>query len=366
MSRCHIALALLLAWSVAGHAQTGTVPGPEAKTLLPASAGYLVMNRGAGGIIAIQLPTLQETIVRPVFKDMSRIHALSGPDREGRIAYIEDHDFGADDRHLLKTIKLDGSQDTELFSRPGNALWAGTGASKGDIGEHLALAPIQGRIVLLTELSSMQMFKPQVLLQVGSIEVWDADKKTGKKTGIQALDDSLAWFPDGKRLAYTKMADLKVLPAPRVADDSFGKGFKHWEKIPAVFVYDFDAGTDTFLHLGWHPVVSSDGQFVLVTDWDGVWKRVDVATGKAGSVTWLGSDWGPVAYPAQDIVLSWSPPTQGTKIEYTKGNSPLVGPKQMLTIKLARLNTTEIQTVVPYIDPRTRISFGQVAQKKEK
>ncbi len=37
--------------------------------------------------------------------------------------------------------------------------------------------------------------------------------------------------------------------------------------------------------------------------------------------------------------------------------------EEMLSLKLAKVNTGEFQTVVPFIDPRTNISFGQVTQK---
>ena len=58
--------------------------------------------------------------------DMPNIHSLSGPDSEWRVAYIEDHFFVADEknrRHLLKVIQLDGTEDTDLFSRPGDTMW---------------------------------------------------------------------------------------------------------------------------------------------------------------------------------------------------------------------------------------------------
>src|SRR5205823_5244674 len=139
---------VVFAWALLGgvaRGQSKTVPGPEVKNLLPATAGYLLTNQLNDAITAIQLPSLKETVVRPSRKDPNDrpiIHALSGPDAEGRIAYIEDHE----ERHLLKTIKLDGTQDTEFFSRPGNALWATSAAGHGEIGTHLALSPVGGRV----------------------------------------------------------------------------------------------------------------------------------------------------------------------------------------------------------------------------
>jgi hypothetical protein len=89
-----------------------------------------------------------------------------------------------------------------------------------------------------------------------------------------------------------------------------------------------------------------------------------VATGKSTSATWPGL-WTPIALPANDLVLSLCLPTEGMKVRFTEHNSPLRGPKEMLSLKLARLNSNEFQTVVPHIDPRTTISFGQVRRNEK-
>jgi hypothetical protein len=355
-----------------------TVPGPETDKLLPATTGYVLFAFGSdqpqglavGDIVAVQLPSLKDTIVRPRTPqnriDMPTIHSLSGPDAEGRIAYIEDHFFVADEktrRHLLKTIKLDGTEDTELFTRPGDAMWAKT--EKGEIGDDLALSPVGGRVAFLSGLVNAHMPSSTYLLMIGTVEIWDVNKKTRNNTSFKALDAGRAWLPDGKHLAYVKLVEPRAAAPADPPADSFGKGFKGWEKVPAVFIRDVDAQTESFLHLGWQPVVSSDGQSVLVSDLENAWKRVDVTTGKSITATWPGL-WSPIASPTRDVVLSLCLPTKGVKVRFTEHNSPLVGPKEMLSVKLARVNADEFQTVVPHIDPRTNVSFGQVRHKKEK
>lgn len=346
-----------------------TVSGPESETLLPAVTGYILVDRPPGAITAIALPSLKETVVRPADKrnpnDVPSIHALSGPDAEGRIAYIEDHFFVANERnqrHLLKTIRLDGTQDIELFTRPGNAMWATSAAGNGEIGKHLAISPAKGRIAFLSGLKSAQM--PGALFSEGDLEIWDAEKKVGEKPGIRALDQNFGWFPDGKRLAYVKLVEPKPAYNWIQEGDAFGKSFKGWSQVPAVFVYDVETKTDLFLHVGRLPVVSVDGQVVIVRDLETTCRSVDVLSGKVTPANWPGAWGGAIASPLSDIQLVWCFPTQGAKVKYTENNSPLRGPKQMLALKLVRANSNEFQTVVPYIDPRTEVSFGVVRPKE--
>ena len=114
------------------------------------------------------------------------------------------------------------------------------------IRQHLALSPVGGRVALHTDLSGVHM--PNALLHVGSIEIWSIDRRQSVKRDVNAIDSPLAWFPDGKRLAYVKLADPRAGAARQ--DDTFARKFRNWKKIPSVFVWDVDAGTETFLHVG--------------------------------------------------------------------------------------------------------------------
>ena len=361
MSAHKMLSALFCLLAVCGYARDDdkTVPGPESNDLRPRVRGYLLMAPDSRQITALELPSGKETIIKPGRpsdpNDDPTIHMLSGPDSEGRIAYIEDHFFVPNDkdrRHLLKMIKLDGTQETELFSRPGDAMWK----RKGEIGDHLALSPIGGRVAIISGLKGAQM--PRALLQEGSIEIWELTTKTGRKTEIKAIDDGLAWFPDGKRLAFVKL----VKPEEGWKEQQevfFGSTYRGWERVPAVFIRDVESGTESFVAVGWRPVISPDGRSVLVADADPrSYRRIDLEQGKMSGVKWPGAWREPIAWPAEDIALSWCLPTQGREIKYTQNNSPLVGPKLMLSLKLTRFNTNEFETVVPYIDPRHRISFG--------
>lgn len=353
-----------------------TAAGTETDAFLPKTTGYVVMDAPVGGIVAIQLPTLKEIVIRPTVPGdqlgFPVVHALSGPDEGGRIAYIDDYFFvknKTDRRHVLKTIRIDGQNDTEIFSRPGSAMWATTAAGKGEIGSYLALSPVGGRVAFLSRTTSLRT--PTGLRTLGSLEIWDVEKKSGEITNVQVLDEGLAWFPDGKRLAYVKLNDRKSLSASGQNAGVREKASPGNEKVPSIHLREIGTGAESFLCTGRTPVVSPDGRAILVSDEKGLWTSVDVASGQKKAVTWHGrtrADWPKatvVGHPTSDIVLAWCLPTKGTEVKRTTTGSFRVG-MQMLTLKLTRINSDEFQTVVPYIDPRRILSFGNASKEPEK
>jgi len=341
-------------------------PVPVAETQTVPVVGYLLFNQPPGAIHAIRLPSLEASVIKPAptrSEDRATIHALSGPDRDGRIAYIEDHSFAADEsrqRHLLKTVRIDGTQDGEVFSRPGSALWATTPAGHGEIGSQLALSASGGDVAFLSGLVPVQL--PAAYLHTGNLEVWNVASRTGGKRLGTVLDAGLAWFPDGQRLAFVRLLDPAALPASAAPPAGFGERFRAWGKVPAVFVVRLDTGVEAFLAEGWRPVVSDDGKSILVADSEGNVRAVDVGSGRPVAFRALGRNCpGLIASPAPDQVLALCRPDVGEPVARSTRNSPLAGAKPLLTVRFIRTDSGERQAVVRAVDPRTVVSFGACA-----
>jgi hypothetical protein len=356
---------LLTALQIAGCADeptVATVEGPEAADFVKRLKGYIVTN-DTGELTAVSLPDRRTHVVRRLVWNAEgtgpTIHSVSGPDRVGRVAYVEDYYFvktEKEQRHLLKTVHIDGTNDSEVFSRPGSAMWA----TNGEIGSYLALAPTAGRVAFISQVVSRQM--PGALLSLGHIEIWRLDEKAGSDSGIIALDEPMSWFPDGERLAYSTLVARKDLPPHVGGLKEFGNYFGNsWDDIPAIYIYDVKSKENTLFHVCWQPVVSHDGQTVLVGGWgaeDFGWYRVDVATRKSTPLKLPGAVGNVIGTAPDDGILYVGLPTAGSPIRFTENNSALRGPKQMLTVKIADKEGKRFQTIIPFIDPRSVASFG--------
>src|SRR5204862_19328 len=201
----------------------------ETNDLANRASGCVLMTHPVGGIDAVQLRTLERVTVRQARVGRPAILAVSGPDEEGRIAFIEEDSSAG--RYSLKTIKLDGSGEAEIFTRPGSALW-----------DH----------------------------------------------AIDGLDMA--------RAGYAK----------------------------------FDVATETLTPTH------------IPRNFHGDWAH------------------GPLALIGDDVLLYRANPPRDVAPKLTENNSPFVGPKAMLSLKLAELSSGRFQTVVADLDPRTSVSFGGV------
>lgn len=358
---------LLAAWCAAACAacapQVRTVPGPEDPEL--AAEGSCVWSLPKGGIEVFDVATGETRVLREPWEDKpgAHAHAVSGPDRAGRIAYIADHFFGRAKekrQHALRITHLEGGQETELFVRDGSAMSA-MSAGKGEIGTTLALAPSGGRVAFLSGLRRRQL--PGALLHEGAIEIWSIEEARCEARIAGAAESILpspwvSWFAEGERLAFVRLTPRKSLPrSPDIADHLGGRA-AGWDVVPSVWVHDLRTGEEEFVLPGWRPVVSRAGEVVFVESLDVGWSAFDMKTRRARSVTWTGDAAGIVAAPTPETILFLGKPTKGQPAGRTKHFSPLVGPRALRALKLAAVDTTRFRTLLPQVDPRLSMSYG--------
>jgi hypothetical protein len=341
--------------SAAGNGKPETVDGPEATDLIKKISGHLVMDKSgekaaSWGLAAVSLPALEERTVRDA-KESVYIHSVSGPDRDGRIAFVQGQLDGdvKDRRFSLRTIRLDGKEELEVFSRRGDPMWYMLAPS---VGESLALAPVGGHVAFVGKPKSIHFKNQPFYLAAGPLEVWDVTKKTGGEIDVTAVESGLCWFPDGRRLAYVELLPREKVDLPDALGE-FAGDVKKWEKVPAVHILDTHTGKKTFLHVGSRPVVSPDGKTALVESL-GRWRLVDIGSGESKAAQWPGNV-GPVALVDSKLVLYWGKPTTGTRLRYGPyGHAPHL----LLSLKVAEINSGKFQTAVPYIDHHRVVSFG--------
>ena len=325
-----------------------TVDGPEAEDLVSSVSGYIVMDRPVGGMVALWLPDRKEVVLRPAGSGQGTVHSVSGPDREGRIVYVENH--MVEEFIRLKTMRIPGLDDTAIFERSGDALW-----------EHVigspALAPVGGLVAFVW--NANPGYAPDI---AGPLEIWDAATKRGKRTGVTAVDEGLSWFPHGRRLAFVELIPNREAKSIALASIDFAGDYGDERETPVISVFDVEDGARTRLHVGTEPVVSPDGDAILMKDAAGRWWSLDLASGNAERASWPG-DWrGPIAWVADDLLLYWGLPTTGSPVRNTDTGSPLVRRHSMGDLKLSVLGGERFQTVIQGIDPRRQLSFGIVQE----
>ncbi|MHB8882791.1 MAG: TolB-like translocation protein [Thermodesulfovibrionales bacterium] len=332
-----------------------TIPGPETKGISKDLNGTLLFDKPVGGLVSISLSSKKEKLIRNPGESSGFVHSVSGPDINGRIAIIENH--MENERHLLKIYEMNNDTVSTIFERKGDVLW-------GDAaGDYLALSPANGYVALVTNTSSVQLRGPDVLLKYGTLEIWDIKTKNKLSIECRALDDRLSWFPDGKHLVFVDLLNQNVANKLYLTKDStnkrYGKSNLQWPRVPTVSILNIETGDVKHLFIGWSPIVSEDGDAIMMGDHDNNWiifylNEAIIKPVYPPGITWFGA-----LHLTHNTVFYWGLPTEGTELKTTENNSPLVGPKPMYTLKVAEFETGKYETVIPYIDPRRKISYGK-------
>lgn len=347
------AVLILWVWGVFSHDRNPprfiTVPGPETIGMKDTLHGSILMTRPGGGLVQYTLPNIEKQFIRTPGKVAGIVHGISGPDNSGRIVYIENHMMAK--KHKLKVKNLTNGVEDTIFTRPGDALWGRA------IGDELSLSPVGG---LVTVLFNGDYHKE------GDITIWDIKSHQQLPFKIRGVDRGFAWFPDAKKLLYVKLLPIEtvlnliysgLITMTGLELDKELKNVNY--PIPVIYQLDLNTGLSMPLSIGMTPQVSKDGKYIISKSLDRSWTYYNIflnifqKTFKRGM-----ANRGPIALLDSSHALYWSYPTEGTVPKMTTNNSSFVGKKQMLSIKIVNMKTGEFETLLPYVDPRTRISYG--------
>ena len=331
-----------------------TVPGLESKGLSKNLKGELVVDKPVGGLISISLPNKEEKAIRIPGASEGTVHAVSGPDKEGRIAIIENH--MVDDFYLLKIYQTDFNAPTTIFKQKGDALWG------DEIGDFIALSPTKGLVALVANLSAIQLHNPDAYLKYGYLEIWDTNLKRKVPIQQQALEEKLSWTPNSQQLIFVQLLDQAEAAALHrqkfKTPSDYGKTDLQWQRVPVVSSLNLESGRVSRIFIGQRALVSKDGKEVVMRDYDNNWAIFSIEGDFIKFISPPGITRFGAIYFDKEKILYWGLPTEGSELLVTENNSPLVGPKPMLTIKVAELSTNRFETIIPYIDPRRELSFG--------
>lgn len=202
-------------------------------------------------------------------------------------------------------------------------------------------------------------------MSYGNISIWNLNSKNVLNFKNNALEDYINWFPDNRRIVFVSFLDRKEiskLPNKKILlNSSFAVKLSNWTALPVITILNIETGEAEYIHVGRFPVISQNGDSIIFSNfYSENWKLYSLNKNKVTDFNappgMVG--FGPLAFNDK-YILYWGLPTKGSKIKYTKNNSLLRGPKPMLTIKVAEIDTDKFETIIPYIDPRSKISYGK-------
>ena len=318
-----------------------TVPGPEAADLIKGMSGYIVIDRPRGGIVAVALPSLEEVVIRAP-NEHEAIYALSGPDGDGRIVFVE---ILGSKRHRLRYVGMKDGDDRIIFEREGDPLWHRAVGTP-------AIAPEGGKVAFVW--NRAPGFHTRC---IGPVEIWSLSGSKVAELELDAIDSGISWFPDGDRLALVEWVRAKEASWTLEVPEGYAIEPDSSAFTPIVAIFDLRTNKRDRLLPGMQPVVWCDGESVALMDSESRWWHVDLHDQSASLLDWPGNWRGLIACTEPNLVLYWGLPTEGGQPEW-RGGSPLVADHSLGTLKIAQLGTGRFQTVIRSMDPRRRVSFG--------
>lgn len=296
-------------------------------------ASVVIAAQREGAVIALDVASgrRRNLTARPTD---APVWQLSAPDRRGAVAIVTS---GQGERRYAVRLLVDGHEHPVLDGA-GDPLW------DAPIGP-LALSNDGQWLLAVTQPAADARYQP---LFVGHLRCWNT--ATGKERVLRAepilvLGELPAWWPFQHEVVYAAPGPqgraAPTAPAPSMQPD------------PQIRRLDLNTGREEVLVRGHYPVVSSDGLSMLYRPPDRQnWAWWDATGGTTRPLPRLRGLRAPLALVDSRYLIYTGEPSPGAPTGVTVSNSPLVGPKAMLSLKLADLASGATETLLDGIDPR--------------
>ena len=372
-----------------------TVPAVETHAVLDHVPGHVAVAHGGDDLPCEYVQPIARTGAKAclLFTNLERPSGVNGvvPENDRSVLVLRSEPDPADVNDASFVLVRRRCATAQRACRPEEQRIASWKAGKGGARyrKSLALSP-DGRWLALLPASSfirMNGFAPPApdgyhfadQHDVGEMVVADLQTGVVRNTGINVLDEQpISWSSDGKRLLVVRAQTLAEL-TPAMRDEVRGSEGEAGKTIPVIETWNVDSGDIQMLAIGLSPVWSPDEKTLLYSsvgvaqiayyadhgstllhDRSDAFLLRDLASGARSDVTLPGliGPCGPIAFVGPRKVLYWSLPLAHTPARMTVRNSPLIGPKQMLSLMVGDLDTHEAATVVLYIDPRAQVGFS--------
>ena len=278
------------------------------------------------------------------------IWEISNPAQDGTVAVLVADE--GDRRHAIRLLRP-GHPQRVLWRGPGEPLWDRPVSG-------MALSPDGARLALVAQPDPTVRHRP---LHSGRLVVLDLQappRADGMAPEVNLPDsvDGAPWVL-GQRPAWLQGAVrlLVACPGPKGRAATGNPVAPALQPDPQLELIDLERRTREVIVPGHSPLASGDGlAFMAARGPSFHWAVVDATTRRVLPVERRHGLGTPLALIEQRYLIYTGAAHPQSLQEFTVNNSPLVGPKAMLALKVMDLQTAEVLTLLEGVDPRRRIS----------
>jgi hypothetical protein len=226
-------------------------------------------------------------------------------------------------------------------------------------GKAISVSPDGKRIALIR--SAPPLKDAPSSLKQGAIELFDIENKTWRSTNADALDSRPVQWLDDQRILFSRGVRRESANAAllhiNAAADQFGSSYAQAPVVPLIVEHDLNTGAERMIHVGVNVIALRGRDDIVVQDSDAKLRHVKGGNSTAIAAPPGMTHRGIVGAAGASRVLHWAAPSDTLEARYTQSNSPIVGAKRLLSLRITDLQTGEFFTVVERIDPRSRPSI---------